>query len=323
MSAIFPTSPANVQFHLIPNDAKMITYRVTDYLVLSAWMPNGYHTMNQKSRMSNNQFFRAFCDGCIRNCYDFLEEFRDGDGVLPDEISQSHCFVYDEGYHGQHCPEDYVKEERDIAFKISDMVFESRLNYIGELPRFSVAEDRARLQAGMISPSGELLATDKYMAANVFGDESYPSNICWGNNPRPTNLRELVTEYFNTPFNNDLLPIRRFKEFSEELDYKRDSLEAYSSYNVNSEEKLLCESGYDAIMTLDAENDVTAFFTMLMAGYKNLEKAPHIILVPMVKTEFMKNGNTYVGYKTVEDDVQKTWYVHPTSIGRGILVGQI
>jgi hypothetical protein len=97
MSAIFPITPPTVHIHNLPKNSHFISYRVDDDLTISAWMPNGFHTIYQERDMSYDDFYHRHCDGCERNCYAFLDEYLDEDGeVVWDDIyrgEEGHCFV--------------------------------------------------------------------------------------------------------------------------------------------------------------------------------------------------------------------------------------
>jgi hypothetical protein len=315
MSAIFPTEPAKVNIHLLPKEAEFITYNVKDTLNISAWMPDNFHQIVQENEMSYDDFYHSFCDGCERNCYSFLEQYMDEDGDVNWEDSdlQGHCSVYDDGYHGQHCPENNVRDNEDIEFTTSPMVFQISMSYIGETNRFANTTDSAYLCAARIE-DGQLMTTPTLMAANVFGDNYEVGNICWGNNDKPKHLREIVTEYFSTPFNNDLISLSRFQENCSNIQHVLN----YGEFNVTSNDVVLSQ-GADALMLLDAGENVSAFFTMLASGFKSLPEAPHIMAIPIFECTLEKNGHTFNGYKTTPDAVDKSWFVSLD----GLLIGQV
>ena len=323
MSVIFPTEPATVNLHLIPKDVEMITYRVKDDLTISAWMPDGFTHVEQTVETTNDEFYEDHCEGCSRNCYSFLDEYKDEDGDIDwdDPDLRGHCDVYHDGYHGQSCPEGYEKKDEEIRFAVAPMVFTVRLTHLGELPRFQYVGDSAWLQAGGLNEEGELVATRPYMASNVFGDAYSPENICWGYNQKPKNLREMVTFFFTTPFNNDLLPIETFMENSSEVRYQART-DDYDTEGLFAGEEYLTKN-CDALVLLDAEADIQAFYTMLMAGFKPLKKAPHVMLIPVMEHSFERNGGLYRGYKTLEDAVGKSWFISSTGETTGLLVGQL
>lgn len=333
MSVIFPTSPSQVRVHLLPKKAEMITYRVDDTIKISAWMPDKFHRIQQKTDMSNDEFYNSFCEGCERNCYSFIEAYYDED---IDDIDwdhpdlHGHCDVYNDGYHGQSCPHGYEKEGSEIEFDVSNMVFEIHLTHLGETPRFVYSRDTAYLQAGRYNelhddetPESEnyIDATIVKMASNVFGYDEAPEGICWGYNRKPKNLREMVTYFFNTPFNNDLVKLDEFEKNCDEI-----RCSVYDDYfdvdNVYENDKFI-GSQIDALMMVDAEEDQQAFYTMLMAGFKPIPEAPHVMMIPLYEYEFEKNEKYYRGFKTAPDDVNREWFVMSDTEYRGLLLGQI
>lgn len=319
MSVIFPTEPALVKIHLLPKNTDAITYRVEDTLVISAWMPDNFKNITQEHIMTNDEFYDEFCSGCIRNSCTFLdnyydEELEDVDWDHPD--LENHCNVYNDGYAGQYCPRGFSKEAENIDFSVANMVFEIYLTHLGKIPRFEFVRDSAFLQ-GILVEDGVITATQIRMAANVFGSEDYPGGICWGYNSKPNNLREMVTNYFDTPFNNDLTPLESFED---NCYYIRN--DDYTEEEVSKNETYLCKNS-DALMILDAEENIQGFYTMLMAGFKPLPKAPHVMMIPLFECEFERNGNLYRGYKTIDDAVNKSWFISPNSGNQGLLVGQI
>lgn len=316
-SVIFPTSPANLNIHRTPKDAQFLTYTVSDYLVLSAWMPHGFSEFNQTVTQSNDQFYHETCEGCERNCESYLDPYWDSDH---EELSEDipggfHCWVYDEGYHGQRCPEGYMKGTHSLKFPISNMVFQIFLSHLGE-ERFSYQMDSAFLAKGRViedEETGEkqVLSSVRYQAANVFGNDTHPERICWGSNPRPRTLQGIVEGYGTSNFNSDILPISEFEENCR-------ALEGRDSGILKPEYQYLCE-GVDALALLDVEKDLQAFFTFLIAGYKSLPELPHLMIVPMNLGEIEINGSVYSGYKTIPDAVGRQWFI--THDGR--LLGQV
>lgn len=318
-SHIFPQAPSVVKIHPLPKKAEFFTYTLNDYLTISAWMPDGFEEVHQQTRSSPSRFYDNHCSDCERNCANFLNQYEDENGDIDwDEVpsGRDHCFVYQEGYSGQYCPEGYVMEDYNIDIKVSNMVFDIDLSiYRESLGRFYKTGDSAYLCAGY-EEDGEINVTEVLMASNVFGSEDYPEGICWGNNQRPETLREIVTQYFSTPFNNDLTNINAF---AENCDSIRNYVD-YGAFDVDSKYTYICSGAEaDTFLFLDAENDVTSFFTFLCAGFKPLEKTPHIMIVPAKEATIEKNGGRYQGYRTIPDDVGKRWFVSQ----EGLLIGQI
>jgi hypothetical protein len=322
MSVILPTKPAQVNIHLLPKDAEMISYSVSDLLKISAWMPDRFQTIEQTTELSNDDFYNRHCDGCHRNSCTFFDQYYDEEA---EEIDwehpdlHEHCNVYDEGYHGQHCPEGYVNDTEVVNFDVANMVFEISLNHIGPHPRFEYKKDSAYLQKFKLNE--DTLETKEFesscllMAANVFGSEDYPEGVCWGYNERPTSLRDMVLKYFGTPFNNDLVTIGAFQENCYQI-----RMDNYY-YSHNNEKYFSGQA--DALMLIDAEANIQAFYTMLMAGFKSLPEAPHVMMIPLYDHEFEMNGKLYCGYKTSEDAVGKSWFISPETESLGLLVGQL
>lgn len=316
MSAIFPTKPPEATVHFIPKNAEFISYRVEDNLILSAWMPDGLFAVDHIVSDSNDEFHENHCDGCVRNCSSFLDDFLDEDGdVIWDDIPNGHCHVYDEGYHGQYCPRGYVKEEESFNFNVSNMVFEINLSHQGTTKPFSRQTDTAFLCAGKLNEENQIIATDTFMASNVFGDPEYMEGICWGHNRKPDNLSEVVSQYISTPFNNDLLNIGDFYDNCQEArrDIQKDNYEP-----VTDGDTYLC-SGKSALLLIDAGKHISAFFQMLSAGFNSLPEAPHIMALPLSERTITLGTNSISGYCTDLDAVGKSWFVSSS----GEILGQV
>ena len=320
MSVIFQTTPPSVRIHTLPKNSAFISYRVEDSLTLSAWMPDKFQTIKQETRYSSDDFYHDYCEECHRCCYQYLEQFSDEDGEVDwSEVPggyEGHCNVYDDGYQGQSCPEGHQAGSQDIEFDVANMVFEIKLNHLGEPPRYNVQNDSAYLRAAQLV-DGHIFNTPMRSASNVFGYDGHPEGICWGANERPDNLREIVTNYFLTPFNNDLTSLSTFQNNCGDLRYDVTT----DRRTRNRNDLFLCygEDVADAVLIVDAELDVNAFFTLLSAGFKSLPEAPHVMLVPVKEASIEKNGVNFQGYQTVPDAVSKNWFVTMD----GLLVGQI
>jgi hypothetical protein len=311
MSAIFPTKPPEGTLHFIPKNAEFISYRIADNLVISAWMPNGFYTVEANFSDDNDKFFEDHCDGCERNCSSFLEDYIDEDGdVCWDDIPNGHCMVYDEGYHGQDCPKGYDMEEEIFNFPVSNMVFEIGLSHLGESDKFSRQSDSAYLCMGKLTEDNQILSTDILMASNVFGSADYVEGICWGYNMKPNNLSEIVLAYTTTPFNNDLLPVKCFYD---------NCLEARSfDFYPADNDTYLC-SGKSALLLLDAGKHISAFFQMLSAGFTSIPEAPHIMVLPLSEKTITLGEHSVAGYCTDLDAVGKSWFVSSS----GEILGQV
>jgi hypothetical protein len=314
MSAIFPTKPPEGTLHFVPKDAEFISYYVEDTLTLSAWMPDGFYNIEADFSEDNDAFFENHCDGCHRNCHSFLDEYLDEDGdVCWEDIPNGHCAVYDDGYHGQDCPRGFEKEEQELNFPVSNMVFEISLSHLGTSKKFSRLSDTAYLCAGKLTEDNQIMCTDVRMASNVFGNQETPEGICWGYNEKPDNLSELVTEYVSTPFNNDLLPLQCFDNNCDEA---RSAIQR-NEYGPNGG-KYLC-SGKSALLLLDAGKDINAFFQMITAGFTSLPEAPHIMVLPLSEKTITLGEHSVAGYCTDLDAVGKSWFVSNS----GQILGQV
>lgn len=311
MSAIFPTKPPKATLHFVPKDAEFISYDVDDTLVLSAWMSDGFHTVDYVSDEDDDDFFERHCDDCERNCYSFLEQFMDEDGDIDYcAIPGGNCGVYDEGYHGQHCPKGHEKEKDEFSFPISNMVFSINLSHLGKGKRFSRMSDTAYLSVGEVTCEGKIKRTATRMASNVYGDSEFPQGICWGYNSKPDNLSEIVSEYVSTPFNNDLLSIGVFET---NCRFVRCDTNKFEDTN-----KYLC-SGKSALLLLDASENLSAFFQMISAGFTSLPEAPHIMILPLNEKTITMGTDSISGYCTDLDAVGKSWFV----TNSGEILGQV
>lgn len=200
------------------------------------------------------------------------------------------------------------------------MVFDIKLNYKGDPPRFKKVHygDNAHLRAGY-NKNGQIYETKAFPASNVYSGELLEERgytygkICWGHVDQPANLRGIVASYFQSNFNNDLLSLSGFSKYIDILEgAKKDSKYKKSGH------KFLC-SGYDALILIDADQDVQVFFTMLMAGFTSIPEAPHIMMVPAKTSTIQRGDSTYFGYTTQEDSVGRKWYIS----SEGYLIGQL
>jgi hypothetical protein len=327
---IFPTQPATVSLHPVPTQAEFISYLVgPDTMTIRAWMPDNYSSFEEYNslHMTYDNFYRNNCCDCPRNDRRFYEENHpelfDEDSLWVNDAfdrftrdNPDECFVYMNGYHGRNCPLGIKFEGPDPkTYPISNMVFDIQLSPKGQFKKYT---DNAHLQAGYVNESGEVYETNPRSAANVYSGDADSDgyiygHICWNSIEDPETLREIVTSYFGSEFNNDLLRLSSFKtnigairSYKEENRYKK------------SNHKFLC-SGYDCLVIIDGSKDVQAFFTMLMAGFKSLPELPHIMIVP-AKTSTIKQGDMiYLGYTTQEDAVGRSWYIST----EGAIIGQL
>lgn len=319
MPVIFQTEPPVVNVHHLPKGASFFSYKIDDLLNIKAWMPDGYKEIHQEFKMSNDDFYNEYCEQCSRNCYSFLNDHCDEDGEVDwSDIpggEGNHCYVYDDGYTGQHCPEGNVIEDDSIDMKIANMVFKVGLNYKSKYNIFSVESDSACLRAGKVE-FDRVYSTDFYQASNVFGDSTQIGHICWGGNTAPDNLKGIVDVYFNSPFNNDLLPVTIFDINCENL--RRDVQN--DNFKLLHNEKFLCYGGEaDAVLLVHAEYNIPAFFTLLSAGFQPLEELKYVMIIPLQEVRIEKDGAFYDGYQTSPDSLNKRWFISSSYD----LVGQI
>ncbi len=327
---IFPSEPAAVNLHPVPTQAEFISYLVDpDTLTIRAWMPDNYSSFEESSSTSREQdrFYDNNCCNCPRNTRRYYEEthpelfdagmsWRDSSIESFTINNPGECFVYMNGYRGQDCPLGFKFEDPESKrHSISEMVFDIQLSHKGQFKKYI---DNAHLQAGFVNESGEVYETNPCSAANVYsGDRDREGfiygKICWNYIEDPKTLREIVTSYFGSKFNNDLLRLSSFKTNISAIRQKKEE----NKYN-KSLHKFIC-SGYDCLVMIDGSKDVQAFFTMLMAGFKSLPELPHIMIVP-AKTSTIKQGDMiYLGYTTQEDAVGRSWYVST----EGAIIGQL
>jgi hypothetical protein len=338
MNPIFPTNPAKVNTHLLPSEAEFISYRVdSQALTIRAWMPENYSEFSEVDSISNeyNDFYSNHCLYCPRQTSQYLKTtypnvFAEDGSYDENEAreffmnareNQTECDVWWDGYTGQHCMEGRgSKPKEDKKISISNMVFDIKLNYKGTPPRFKKVYqgDNAHLRAGYYEED-VIYQTSSFAAANVYSSDQRDETgyiygkICWGQVSSPANLRGIVSSYFQSNFNNDLLRLARF---TENINALKDSIECGNYHK--SDHKFLC-SGYDCLIMIDADQDVQAFFTMLMAGFTPIPEAPHVMIIPAKTSTIQKEDSVYFGYTTQEDAVGRKWYIS----SEGYLIGQL
>lgn len=326
MSLIFQETAPKVHVHKLPKGAEFFSYRLDDFLKINAWMPDDYQEIHQHFEMTSDCFYETYCSECVRNCYSFLNQHADDDGeIVWSDIEggeMNHCWVYDEGYTGQSCPEGNEHEDFTVDMRIANMVFQVSLTYKYNKNRsydatFVTHSDKAFLRAGVVNDDLTISATRTKMASNVFGDEYEVGSICWGANDAPNNLRGVVEEYFNSPYNNDLLPVNQFEINSS---YIRREKNRGNFQEITGENFLSYGENVDSLILVHAEQNIPAFFTLLSAGFNPIESAPYLMLIPAKGTQIEVNGNTYYGYETIPDALNKKWFI---SSDEQVLVGQI
>lgn len=329
MSVIFPTSPASVRIKLLPKNAEFISYEfINRTLKLKAWIPGGIYSFAMISSQSAlSRFYTEHCDGCERNTRDYIENLFDEEfyceSEIPDLMEENgECTVYFRGEREcVNCPLNYtINEDEDAeSHPISNSVVVETLIYndrYGDI--FDSVGFNVHLRAADFDENGLIRATSAYQSANVHpGDRMYSGNVCWGNTNeynRPKNLREATAIYFNSEFNNDLLNLTTFKDYNEGLEIRKNQ----NLYEDSEEDKFIC-AGYDALMCIEAQKDVQAFYTMLTAGFRPIPELPNIMFIPLEESSIQKDDNFYFGYLTKPDAVGRQWYVS----SEGYLLGQL
>ena len=336
MSVIFPTSPASVRIKLLPKNAEFVSYEFKDRtLKLKAWIPGGIYSFTMiNSRSANLRFYEEHCTNCERNTRNYIEDLYDGEfdisvfsdmGEILDLLDENaECTVYFRGESEcRNCPLNYtINDDEDDnveSHPISNSVVVETLIYNGRYGNiFDSVEFNVHLRAADFDENGLIRVTSGYQSANVHGGYvSHSGNVCWGNTNdynTPKNLREAATTYFNSEFNNDLLNLRTFKEHNERLERVKNQ----SLYEESEYDKFIC-AGYDALMCIEAQNDIQAFYTMLTAGFRPIPELPNIMFIPLEESSIQKDDNFYFGYLTKPDAVGRQWYVS----SEGYLLGQL
>lgn len=329
MSKIFQEAPPEVIIHPLPRNAKYITARFEDTLCLAAWMPKDIYKVVERSRQSSDSFFEEYCSECERNCYEYLEEYRDEDGEVDWDEVGPHCDVYNEGYYGQDCPLGYSKQVQEYQFDVCEMTFEIYLKYrvstsrdsdsiqYERNSRYTRMADSAYLCGSKVNETENVIQmTETYLPSNVFGYDDEPGAICWGVIEPPKTLRGIESNFFATKFNNDLTRIHKFYENSNEVNRRSNFDSTHHMILINNEG---AEHKMDTLVIVDAEKHINAFFTLLCAGFKPQSEAPHVMLIPAREVELHREGMTFNGYLTQPDDLGKEWFISQDNR----LVGQV
>jgi hypothetical protein len=302
MTSIFSDSPAAGKLHLLPEKTTAISYNFTsDQLMLAAHMEDNSAEVDQRENTSSvavNNFFSDHCRYC---------NFVDG------RRCQS---VLDVGFNADtNCPRGLtLPEPRHFKFDVAPTIFHIYLGLSNRHRRFErVGYDKAVLQGSKVTNKRIKLSRNKKALANTYSDSN---RICWGNNLAPKNLKSMARVFFEAPFNNDLVKIRDFEHNNQLVkeDIEQDNFfRTYSTrYNFIAEKA-------DALFMVHAEDNVSAFFWMIAAGFKSIKEAPFIILLPLKRTEFEHEGVTYCGYLTSADACGKEWFINRN----GELLGQM
>jgi hypothetical protein len=312
MSFLSPVEPFSGVLHDVPSDAQFISYEVQpDNLIISAWMAPSTHDYREPSQ-SNDAFYEENCDGCHRNCYSFYDNYTDEDGEIDWDHSelQDDCNVYENGYHGQRCPDGYVKSGNDgdyVSRFYGDMVFTASFGILNKNPKQRLIPTgyNAFLRKGRYrTDTKKIHYSATKPAANVYGaylENPVGSGICWGTNEIPDSLQGCAVSYYTSGFNNDLYRVEYFFKHCEEM-------EALRCLHSSDTMKLLTKKA-DSLFMVDAEQHANTFASMLMAGFQPLENCQHIMAIPVHKCSIKVNNGIVYGYKTEKDGVGLHWFI--------------
>lgn len=324
MTVLFPKNPAKVKLHLLPSNADFISYRFHDGLFkLKAWLPAGSRTFvnRMQDNDKHNAFYNRHCDNCPRKESTYYYDNHSGPDGMVDWANlrlNGDCIVAYNGYSGQNCPLGHTMEYNEGTVSLSNCVIEIGLNHLGQPPRFEWVDDadNAHFCAGFVDEENDIHSTTPRMIANVYsGAAGVGGKICWGGGTTmPTNLREATLTYLSARFNNDLTRLNVVADNSTQQDLDKDA----NLFHENTTDKFLC-SGYEALMIVDAQTDVQAFFTLLMAGFRPMEEIPHAMIIPIENSSITRGDQLFFGYTTPEDALGRKWYV----TSEGFLIGQL
>lgn len=301
-SILFSNTPAKGNLHLLPEKTTAITYSYTsDRLLLSAHMEDNFASVDQVDMHHNNvyeRFFHIHCYNCGhdngRRCSSVRQHGMNEQTVCPIGLK--------------------VDEPERVTFDVAPAVFQIYLNLTTSEKRFQATNDyqKAFLQATQVNGKRVKFSRNRKTLANTWND----NRICWGRNEQPKSLKSMVKLFFDSPFNNDLTRIRDFVRHNATI--KNDIATDNFFRTYTTKYKLVAEKA-DALFMLHAEDNTSAFFWMIAAGFKPLNEAKHLMLIPLRETILEHEGNTYPGYLTCPDSCKKEWFVTKS----GDLIGQL
>jgi hypothetical protein len=301
-SVLFSDSPARGNLHLLPKQTAAISYTFTpDRLFLAAHMEDNFAKVNQADPRSQgiyDDFYRANCINCTHEGGRRCESVRDY-GVNSATV----------------CPKGLtIVEEKWVSFDVAPAVFQMDLIIDSRENRFRVTNEyqKAFLQATQVVNNRIKFTRHRKNLANTRSSHI----ICWGRNCYPKSLKSMVKLFFDTPFNNDLTEIREFVQNNKIV--KNDIAEGNFFRTYAQNYKFIAEKA-DALFMLHAEDNISAFFWMISAGFKPLKEANYIMLLPLRETVIEHEGINYPGYLTMGDSCEKEWFVTKT----GELIGQL
>jgi hypothetical protein len=301
MTSIFSDTPAVGKLHLLPAKTDAVSYNYTsDQLMLAAHMEDNFAEVDQSENLTSSHYNTFYHDNCY-NCT--FDNGRRCSSVRNYGLNQD-----------TRCPREIpLPEPRHFKFDVAPTIFQIYLN-LNRRNRFeSVHNDKAVLQGTKVNNKRIKLSRNKKALANTWSDSNV---ICWGRNEPPKNLKSMARIFLEAPFNNDLVKIHQFESNNRSVkaDIEQDNFfRTYSTrYNFIAEKA-------DALYLIHAEDNVSAFFWMISAGFKTIKEAPFIIIIPLRQTEFEHEGVTYRGYLTPADACGKEWFINRN----GELLGQM
>jgi len=302
MTSIFSDSPAVGKLHPLPEKIDAVSYNYTpDQLMIAAHTEDNAAKVDQRENLTSSQINNFFHENCY-NCT--FDENRRCESVRRNGFNEN-----------TNCPRGLeIPQPRQFQFDVAPTIFQIYLNLSNRNRRFETNRlDRAILQATKVINKRIKLSRNKKALANTWNDNNV---ICWGSNEFPKNLRSMAKVFFDAPFNNDLVKIHQFESNNRVVksDIEQDNF--FRTYSTRH--KFLAEKA-DALYMLHAEDNVASFFWMIAAGFKPIQEAKFIILLPLKKTEFEHNGVTYRGYLTPADACGKEWFINRN----GELLGQM
>jgi hypothetical protein len=301
-SVIFSDSPAKGNLHLLPTQTTAISYTfTTDRLFLAAHMEDNFSKVDQVNPNSlglYDIFFRDNCYSCRhvnnRRCDPVQES-----GFGPESV----------------CPKGLaVPEPNKVKFDVAPTVFQLSLDIKSRDKRFQATNEyqKAFLQATQVVKNRIKFSKQRKHLANTHSSHA----ICWGGNERPKSLKSMVKLFFDSPFNNDLTKIHDFVRNNEIVKNDIATDNFFKTYAQNY--KFIAEKA-DALFMLHAEDNISAFFWMISAGFKPIKEANYMMLLPLRETVLEHEGVSYHGYLTMPDSCEKEWFVTKN----GELIGQL
>jgi hypothetical protein len=302
-SILFSNSPARGNLHLLPGQTTAISYTFTpDRLFLAAHMEDNFSKVDQlnpNTSSTYDAFYRDNCYTCVHDAGRRCQSVRDYNfGPLTV------------------CPKGLtVPEPEKVTFGVAPTVFQLSLDIKSRKHRFQAANEyqKAFLQASQVVKNRIKFSRRRMPLANTWGSSH---TICWGRNEQPKSLKSIVKLFFDTPFNNDLTKIHEFVRNNAEV--KKD-IAADNFFKTYAQNYNFIAEKADALFMLHAEDNISAFFWMISAGFKPIKEANYMMLIPLRETVLEHEGVNYPGYLTMPDSCGKEWFVTKN----GELIGQL